>query len=249
MNHNPFSLAGKTILVTGASSGIGRATAIECSKMGATVVITGRNEDRLNETFGALEDSSLGHRQIMADLSNQEDLSNLVGQLPLLDGCVSNAGIGKDSPVQFYTQDDVLEVYDTNVFAPMMLIKSLVKKKKLAKPSSVVFTASIGGVFSITNGGGIYGTSKAAIDCYMKFAALELAGKGIRCNSVNPGMVHTPLIGKYTQEEYEADLKNYPLKRYGEPKDIAYAIIYLLSDASSWVTGTELKIDGGRTLK
>lgn len=139
-------------------------------------------------------------------------------------------------------------MFGTNVFAPMLLLKAIVKAKKLAKASSIVFVASIGGVYSITNGSGIYGASKSALNAYMKYAALELSTKGIRCNAVNPGMVNTPLV-ESSQEEIEKDLQNYPLKRYGEPTDIAWAVIYLLSDAASWVTGTELKIDGGRTLK
>ena len=247
--YNPFSLENKTVLITGASSGIGRATAVECSKMGAKCIITGRNVDRLNETFHNLEGE--GHIQIMADLNNENDIENLVEQLPLLDGFVSNAGIVNTVPIGFYKESEIEGVFKTNTFSMMMLTKYLIKKKKLNKPSSIVYTASIGNVFSAGIANGIYGASKCAIDGFMRTAALELAPKKIRCNSVNPSMVMTPIMTdnqRITKEQFEADMQKYPLKRYAEPKEIAWAIIYLLSDASAFVTGTALKIDGGVTL-
>lgn len=247
--YNPFSLENKTVLITGASSGIGRATAVECSKMGAKCIITGRNVDRLNETFHNLEGE--GHIQINADLTNENDIENLVEQLPLLDGFVSNAGIVNTVPIGFYKESEIEGVFKTNTFSMMMLTKYLIKKKKLNKPSSIVYTASIGNVFSAGIANGIYGASKCAIDGFMRTAALELAPKKIRCNSVNPSMVMTPIMTdnqRITKEQFEADMQKYPLKRYAEPKEIAWAIIYLLSDASAFVTGTALKIDGGVTL-
>ena len=115
----------------------------------------------------------------------------------------------------------------------------------------MVFTASITGYNNVAPANGIYGTSKSALSAYMKYAALELAGKGIRCNAVHPGRINTPLISNrmLTEEDVAKDVEQYPLKRYGEPSEVAYAIIYLLSDAASWVTGTNLVIDGGRSLK
>ncbi len=247
--YNPFSLENKTVLITGASSGIGRATAVECSKMGAKCIITGRNVYRLNETFHNLEGED--HIQIIADLNNENDIENLVEQLPLLDGFVSNAGIVNTVPIGFYKESEIEGVFKTNTFSMMMLTKYLIKKKKLNKPSSIVYTASIGNVFSAGIDNGIYGASKCAIDGFMRTAALELAPKKIRCNSVNPSMVMTPIMTdnqRITKEQFEADMQKYPLKRYAEPKEIAWAIIYLLSDASAFVTGTALKIDGGVTL-
>ena len=122
-NYNPFSLAGKTILVTGASSGIGQATAIECSKMGARVVITGRNAERLQETFSQLEGE--GHIQITADLNNEDDIEHLVSECPILDGLVNNAGQGKNKPVNFVKIQDLQEVYQTNLFAVALITKLL----------------------------------------------------------------------------------------------------------------------------
>ena len=247
--YNPFSLEGKTILVTGASSGIGRTTAIECSKLGATLVLTGRNEEALLETQTLLIGEN--HTYVVADLSNEMNCEELAKQLPVLDGCVSNAGMGKMLPVQFYSMDVLEDVFKINSFAPMLLLKYLVKKKKLKNPSSVVFTASISGYNNIAPANGIYGASKSALSAYMKYAALELAGKGIRCNAVHPGRVNTPLIANrlLSQEDVTKDMAQYPLKRYAEPEEVAYAIIYLLSDASSFVTGSNLVIDGGRSLK
>ena len=248
--YNPFSLEGKTILVTGASSGIGRATAIECARLGATLILTGRNVQNLHETLQVLEGGK-GHRVIAADLSNEDECGELVASLPILDGFVCNAGIGKMIPVQFYSSDVLEEVFGVNVFAPMLLIKLLVRKKKMKNPSSVVFTASISAYENVAPANGIYGASKSALSTYMKYAALELAGKGIRCNAVHPGRIQTPLIENrlLTAEDVAKDVDAYPLKRYGKPEEVAHAIIYLLSDASSWITGTNLVIDGGRSLK
>ena len=248
MTFNPYSLEGKTILVTGASSGIGKATAIACSKIGAHVVITGRNTHRLQETFNELEGE--GHQQIIAELTNEDDLKNLVEQLPQLDGFVNNAGIGSKTPISFIKHNALQNILDVNTIAPIMLTKMIIKKKKLQKGSSLVLTSSISGVCSVDIGNTLYSVSKSAIDGFMKNAAKELAEKGIRVNSVNPGMVDTPIndYSNITEEQMQADLLRYPLKRHGKPEEIAYAIIYLLSDAAAWVTGTALKIDGGYSL-
>lgn len=250
MSYNPYSLENKTILVTGASSGIGKATAIECSKMGATLVITARNKERLNETFKTLEGKGRNHMQIVADLSDESQIDILVKQSPKLDGLVNNAGIVKLTPIQFLTPESIDSIYKINLIAPMLLTKVLVKEKKMNRPSSIVFTSSAGGVYRVSIGNSIYATTKCGIDGFMRTSAKELASKKIRCNSVNPAMVETTIMqsGQLTDKQFEKDKKSYPLGRYGEPEDIAYAIIYLLSDASSWVTGTALKIDGGKTL-
>jgi NAD(P)-dependent dehydrogenase (short-subunit alcohol dehydrogenase family) len=248
MSYNPYSLEGKTILITGASSGIGRITAIECSKLGAKIIITARNEERLNETFMQLHGE--GHQQIIADLTVKEKLEYLAESLPQLDGLVNNAGINKLLPIQFINEIDFENIFKINTTAPVFLMQRLFKKKKFNKNASIVITSSIGGVFSVTPANAMYGMSKNAISSFMKFVALEMSVKGIRCNCVNPGMIETPLIDKpvLTLEDREKDIAKYPLKRYGKPTDVAFGIIYLLSDASSWVTGTSLVIDGGITI-
>lgn len=247
-NYNPFSLEGKNILVTGASSGIGQKTAIECSKLGAKVIVTARNEARLHETLEQMKGE--GHLLHIADLTCQEQIENLVAQLNAVDGVVLCAGKGMTMPFPFCTREKYNEIFDVNYFAPVELLRLLVKKKKLVQNSSVVFVSSIGGVESFSLGNGVYGASKAAINSTMKFCARELAPKKIRVNSVNPGMVNTKLIqgGAISEEQHKLDMEKYPLKRYGEPEDIAWGIIYLLSNASSWVTGHSLFIDGGVTI-
>lgn len=248
---NPFSLEGKTILVTGASSGIGRGIAIECSKMGAKVILNGRNAERLQETLDKMDGE--GHQIIAADIAKQEEIDNLITQLPVLDGCVLCAGIPQVCPVKHFKRSEIEDIFSVNTFAPIMITSSLVKKKKIHKGSSVVLIESVSGVFVGTKGDVSYNASKAALNGFLKGAALELAGQGIRINAINPGLVPTNILNLTNEmfaETHHTDImvESYPLKRYGTPEDIAYGAIYLLSDASSWVTGTNMVIDGGYLL-
>lgn len=244
--YNPFSLIGKTILITGASSGIGRATAIECSKLGATCIITGRNEERLQATFELL-DKSQEHLLIQGDLVKDDDLNRIVEFVPPLDGLVNNAGISFTKPIGFLKKDDLKHVYETNLFSPMILTNNLLKKKKLSRNASVVFVSSAA-AFGCSNANSTYGSAKAAIASFMHYCSKEITPvKLIRFNAIHPGMVQTELVDNltFTAEELQKDMLRYPLKRYGNPNDIAFSIIYLLSDASSWITGSSLIIDGG----
>ena len=246
--YNPYSLDGKTILVTGASSGIGRATAIESSKLGAKVIITARNEERLQETMSSLEGE--GHQLILCDLTNEDELNHLVENMPELDGLVCNAGINKLVPLRMLKAADMNIIFAVNTFSPIFLLQKLTKKKKLSEKASVVFTSSISGLGAVAVGESMYIASKGAISAFVKAAALELSKKNIRVNAVCPGMVVTDMSDAYDLNEGgNEDLKNYPLGRYANPEDIAWGIIYLLSNASSWVTGTNLIIDGGLTTK
>ena len=247
-NFNPFSLEKKTVLITGASSGIGRATAIECSRMGAKVIITARNEKRLEETFTQLTGN--GHEKYLADLTVNEEIDKLVETTSQLDGLVNNAGIGKLLPIQFINEEDLTYTLKINTIAPFLLTQKLYKNKKINKNASIVFISSVAGNFCITPGNTAYGMSKCALNAFMEYAALEMGTKkGIRCNCVNPGRVETSLINDGLGEEYRAkDIEKYLLKRYGKPEEIAYGIIYLLSNASSFITGTSLVIDGGLTV-
>jgi NAD(P)-dependent dehydrogenase (short-subunit alcohol dehydrogenase family) len=244
--YNPFTLEGKTILVTGASGGIGRATAVECSKLGAKVILSGRNGSALEETLAAMDGT--GHIVLTADLTVEDDVRALVEQCPELDGFVSNAGVMKLTPIQFITDRELHRIQDINLNAPIMLTKTLLNKKKIRKGGSIVFTASAAGVFRVSVGNAIYASTKSGLDAFMRTVALELGTKGIRCNCVNPGMVETALIDGFTEEERMREVRNYPLRRFARPQDVALGIAYLLSDASSFVTGTALKIDGGMTL-
>lgn len=250
--YNPFSIAGKTILITGAGGGIGRATAVECAKMGGNVLITDINEQTLEETLSLLErQDGQEHQLFVADLTDEKQQAELIERLPVLDGLVSNAGISKVLPIQFLNNQDMDKIMNINAFAPMYLTQKLYKKKKIKKGGSIVFTVSISGVCMVSMGGVMYAVSKNALDAFMRNAALEFATRNIRVNSVNPSRVNTPLIKantSYSQEDLEKDMQTYPLRRYAEPEEIAHAIIYLLSDASSYVTGHSLIIDGGKTL-
>ena len=243
--YNPYSLEGKTILVTGASSGIGRASAIECSKLGAKVIITARNQERLSETFSMLQGE--GHQVITCDLADENNINRLVEEVSEIHGLVNNAGFTKLLPVQFINGADLNSLLSINTVAPIILLQKLLKKKKIKKGASVVFTSSMAGLGRSSVGNSMYAASKGAISAFIRCAAKELAPKGIRVNAVCPAMVDTGILdsGTITKEQLEADVKKYPMGRYGKPEDVAWAIIYLLSDASSWVTGDNLILDGG----
>jgi len=245
--YNPYSLVGKTILITGASSGIGKTTAIECTKLGATVIITGRNAERLNDTFSKLEGQS--NLQIVADLIEEEEMATLVNQIPDLDGVFLCAGITDTTPVKFINKEKILNVFNINYIAPVLLVKILLSKKKIKKAASLVFMSSLG-VEELTPGLGIYASSKSGLNVIMRAFANELSSRKIRANSIMPMMVKTELVTNITMissEELAKDEEKYPFG-YGTPEDIAYAVIYFLSDASKWVTGSILKMDGGSTL-
>lgn len=249
--YNPYSLENKIILVTGASSGIGKATAIECSKLGATVIISGRNEQRLNDTLNAL-DVSFGqqHQSVLADLSTEEGVAELVSKIPSVDGVSSNAGIPMTQLIKFIKQETLESVWQINTVSHVNLAKILFKKKKLNQAASYVFTASIGGTTSFGPGNSVYGMSKAAINSFMRFCAIEFSTRMIRCNCVSPGMIETPMTqdsSTFTKEDYEKDAEKYLLKRYGKPEEVARAITFLLSDASSFITGDTILVDGGFT--
>ena len=242
--YNPYYLIDKTILITGASSGIGRATAIECSKLGAKCIITGRDETRLQDTFNQLEGEN--HIQLVADLTNPEDVESLISQIPAIDGFVNNAGVALTKLINFVNQEDLYKVFSINTFAPMLLTKGLLKKKKINKGGSIVITSSIAAMVQ-TYGNAVYGMSKSAIMTFTRYCALEAASKNIRVNSIHPGMINTEMVSNsiLTKEELDKDLNKYPLKRYGKPEEVAWMIIYLLSDATAWVTGSSFVIDGG----
>lgn len=248
--YNPFSLEGKTVLITGASSGIGAETAVECTRLGARVIITGRNEDRLQETFSRLDRSfAQQHQMILADLTDEMNVARMVEQMDRIDGLVNNAGVNRIKPVSFIQENDYDFVFRNNYFTGLSLIRFLLKKKRFNRNSSIVFTSSVSAFFNAP-GRALYASSKAALTSLMRSVAVELAEKGIRANAVHPGLVDTRLAHEsLTEDERNNAMLEYPLKRLGRPEEIAWAIIYLLSDASSWVTGSSLIVDGGFMLK
>lgn len=241
---NPFSLEGKTILVTGASSGIGQSIAATISKMGGSVIISGRSLAKLSITLSMMSGET--HSIIACDLTKQEDIDALASAVPPLDGIVHCAGVGHRMPAKMLTAVVIDKVMQTNFNGSVLLQAALLSKKKLKKNSSIVFIASKAAEYP-SPGNAIYSASKGAMISYARCLALELAPRSIRVNCICPAMVWTDLImqNEVTLEQLKESEKSYPLKRFGKPEDVAYLAIYLLSDASSWMTNSCIDLTGG----
>lgn len=241
---NSFQLSDKTVFITGASSGIGRETAILISHLGGQLIINGRNEKKLEETFKALQGKN--HRMFPADLSNEQEIEDLVNSLPQLDGIVHCAGITGHTPAQFIKPPHISKIFDVNYKAPVIITSSLLRKKKLNKNASIVFVSSVTTQRPYF-GGALYVSSKSAIEGYSKVLSLELAGKGIRSNCISPGYVKTAMVEEATEtvsKEVMERIEKQQLMGAGTPNDVANAIVYFLSDGSKWVTGTNLLLGG-----
>jgi len=247
MSYNPFTLEGKTILVTGASSGIGRGIAMACSKMGASMVLSGRNNKKLDDTLAQLAQGN--HSAVIADLTDSDSVSRMLDIIPALDGVVHCAGIGQRVLCKNATERDVDSAMDTNFKGPVLLQTELIKGKKINKGASIVFIASISS-WSPSIGNAFYSASKGAIISYANCLSLEMAPRKVRVNCISPAMVWTDLILQegIGEEQLKLDEQRYPLKRYGTPDDIANLAIYMLSNASAWMTGSNVKISGGGQL-
>ncbi len=245
MSDNPFSLTGRTVLVTGATAGLGRQTAISVAQAGARVVITGRDDQRLAHTLAALHGTD--HVSAKADLTVPAERSRLAAELPALDGLVHCAGLTLLHPFKFNTERRYQEVYAINVEAPLFLTQQLAKSRKLNPGASIVFISSISPNVG-TKGHSIYAGSKGALNGISRVLAHELSGQKIRSNCLSPGMVKTEvaegMAEQITPELLAQDEARYPLG-YGTPEDVANAAIFFLSPASKWITGTNLIMDGG----
>ena len=244
---NPFNIEGKNILVTGASSGIGRGICIDCSKMGAKVQLVARNEERLNETQSLMD--SEGHSVYLADLCSTADINALVDAIPVLDGIVLCAGIVKTMPVKNINEEALMEIFYTNIIGNINLCSRLLKKKKLNRGASVVFISSVS-TYNVKIGNSLYSATKGAVNSFAKAMALEVSKQNIRVNCIQPGFVPSGILEKHGMGE---DALQWYKERHplglGTPEDIAYGCIYLLSDAAKWVTGSVFTIDGGYTLQ
>ena len=248
MKYNPFAIEGKTILVIGATSGIGHATAVTCAHRGAKVTAVGRNQERLDCLMQELEGD--GHLPVVADLTDEEQMHTLVESVSVIDGVACCAGVADMNPFAFVSQEEIERVFQINCFAPVMLVNRLMKAKKLVKGSSVVFVSSVDGPKIVHAGNTVYSGSKSALAGMAKNMAIDLVGKKIRVNCVLPGTTDTPMIhtGSATDETLAETAKSLPMKRFAQPEEIANAIIFLLSDAASYITGTDITVDGGSTI-
>ena len=243
---NPFSLSGKRILVTGASSGIGRQISIACSQMGAQLIISGRNPERLASTFSKLD--SRGHLQVIADLDKQEDIDRLVAEIGTIDGVAHAAGIARLAPLRMMNRAHLDEIFASNVYAPLLLTRELLAKKRIAANGSILFISAIGShVGPLATAA--YSASKAALLGAMRSLGLEVARQGIRANCIAPGYVRTPMLEGLNQGGGSIDdhAKLTPLG-LGEPQDVACAAVFYLSDASRWITRNYFIVDGGLTV-
>jgi NAD(P)-dependent dehydrogenase (short-subunit alcohol dehydrogenase family) len=243
-----FSLSNKNILVTGASSGIGRAIAIENSKQGANIIGTARNSEKLLETKNLMHEGD--HNLICADLSDEESLDLLVEKLPLLDGIILNAGLVKTTPVRYIKKSVLDYMFNVNIQSSIILIQKLLKSNKIKSGGSICFISSVATI-KATPGNSMYIATKGAVNSFAKALALELAPKQIRVNVIMPGFIETNILedSAVSEEQLELHKKNYPIGRFGKPEDVAHLSIYLMSDESKWMTGSLIVIDGGFSIK
>lgn len=249
--NSSFALEGRNILVTGGSAGIGKAVSIACASSGANVVIVGRNESRLDETFNSLSVSGGQiHKQVIADITQDDGIDGIASAVNAVDGLVHCAGINEMSVLKYINKAKIDAMFDINYSAPLLLTKELYKKKKLVNNSSVVFISSISSTYA-TISNALYASTKGAINSLVRVLALELSVKRIRVNAISPGMIRTAMLHAYghSDEDVEAMVKDYPLGRLGLPEDVANAALFLLSNASAWITGSNLVVDGGATLR
>lgn len=248
MSH-PFDLTGKRILVTGASSGIGRAVAIECSKLGAELILLGRNEERLVDTIKNLDGEK--HTYFVIDFTEKNDfegLNEFVLTHGKLNGLVHCAGITSTLPVKSISTERLQNAFESNVFGAFALTKWFTKKSVIHENGgSIVFIASVMGIVGEV-GKSLYSMTKGAIISGSKSMALELAPRNIRVNCISPGVVLTPMVenGVYANDEqlFQKVKDLHPLG-LGIPEDIGHTVNFLLSDASRWITGSNLVVDGG----
>lgn len=236
-----FSLQGKRILVTGASSGIGQQVAITCAQRGAHVVATGRDAQRLQQTFDQLPGE--GHMQVLADLTVAQDRDRLAAAAGSpLHGVVHCAGQQRICPLRQLTEEIMGQMYAINFLAPVMLTQKLLYTNAIATQGSIVFLLSTA-AHAGTRGVGPYAAMKSALLGIIKCLALEQAKRKIRVNGISPSTIPTAIWGA-EHDMLEAEKARHPLG-LGTPEDVANAAVYLLADASRWVTGTSLLMNGG----
>lgn len=255
MSYNPFSLENKVIIVTGASSGIGAQCAIDCSKMGAKVVLVARNVERLNQILGQMEGE--GHIVLPLDLSLsdglKERIKDLVKQVGKINGVVNCAGMSSVTPLKLVTDELFDRFFHANVYSAINLSKEVTRVGNYDKEGgcSIIFFSSIMGLVG-DKCKTLYSATKGALIAASRSMACELAKNNVRVNVVSPGAIETPINAKLphmADPELRKELENKHLLGLGRCSDISNACIYLLSDAAKWVTGQNLIVDGGYTVR
>jgi NAD(P)-dependent dehydrogenase (short-subunit alcohol dehydrogenase family) len=253
VSFNPFSLAGKRILVTGGSSGIGREIAMTAARMGAEVIAAGRDGEKLGAAKAELAViSSLNHQIISADLTNPDELSRAVSEISNpLDGIVHSAGISRLAPFRQLSLNHLRQVLSINLEAPLVLTQKLLARNFVNKNGSILFISSIAAHIGVP-GVAAYSASKAALIAGVRCLAMEVAKHKIRANCLSPAIVDTDILTATVSikgvEGTNRLEDEYPLG-FGTTADVANASVYFLSDASRWVTGTTLIMDGGLTVR
>lgn len=245
MSASPYSLEGRTILVTGASSGIGRACATLASQMGARLVLTGRDAARLQETLAGLDgDDHLVH---VMDLNDATALPAWVQTLDPIDGLVYAAGIAQVAPFRMMSERHIQSQMDINFKAPMLLTQVLLRAKRINSKASLVYLAAVADRTAPV-GSATYAASKAALITAVRSLALEVSKQRIRANCISPGYVRTPMFDQMKATSSVEDLVKLAPLGLIEAEEVAYSAVYLLSDASRWVTRSNLVVDSGLTI-
>tara|TARA_B110000238_G_scaffold188935_1_gene220471 strand:+ start:31 stop:768 length:738 start_codon:yes stop_codon:yes gene_type:complete len=240
-----FNLKDKTVLVTGASGGIGASIAMALQKQGAKVCITGSNLEKLNKIN---QSSSMAYSQIVCDLSNKEELKNLIPcvekDLGKIDVLINNAGITRDQ-LMMRMQDEIWdEVIQTNLNAAFHLSKSVIKGMMKRRFGRIIQISSVV-AFTGNPGQSNYVASKAALVGMTKSLALEVASRNITVNCIAPGFIKTPMTESLSEEQQDKLMQKIPIQRFGMPDDIAAAAVYLSSNEASYITGTTIHVNGG----
>lgn len=245
-------LEGKTALITGGTTGIGLATAKRFLQEGARLVITGRNEDTLAEAQRLLGNEVLIIRSDAGKVADQAELATrLRERFGHLDAAFINAGTGTFQPIESVEAEEFDRQFSINVKGPLFLLKAL--SPLLASPASVVLNASIAGSLGMPNTS-IYGATKAALLSVMRVAAAEWAERSIRVNAISPGPISTPIYGKLGMPPDvvaafgEQTKQSVPMKRFGDADEVASVVVFLASADSTYITGTEITVDGGRSI-
>ncbi|MFC6876148.1 SDR family NAD(P)-dependent oxidoreductase [Flavobacterium myungsuense] len=244
-----INFSGKTILVTGATSGIGYEICMQIANFNGNIIAVGRNQEKLNDLANKMT-KRIHFKGVLYDLENLDKLENLIEIIKIpIDGIVHAAGIVQLQPIKFLDMNLLNKIRTINYDSIVLIISKLLKKKLINKNASIIFISSIAGEVGM-KGNFIYSSTKASLNSSAKVFASELSGQNIRVNCIAPGQVETTLTESVAKqvsaEAIIVDRKKYPLG-YGKPEDIAHLALFLLSDKSSWITGTTITIDGGRS--